>query len=139
MATIIIFEDNVALALHWQEILEAQNHHVHCCSNVPQALALVSKVMPDLIIADMLIKHRNQQKIEGGLTLVARLSLTTSFRGPILGVSGFKRGPYAQVTALDIAKDMGITMALYKPITPEQLLDTVDYLLLDSSSSSKAL
>ncbi|MEO0456352.1 MAG: response regulator [Cyanobacteria bacterium P01_A01_bin.114] len=129
MADILIFEDNTALASYWCTLLEAEQHQVRCCSTVSAALQLVSEKAPDLLIADMLIKQNNRFEAEGGLTLLTKLKLTGTFSSPILGVSGFKPGPYAQATALDAAQQIGIDMALYKPIEPEQLLAAVKKLL----------
>jgi CheY-like chemotaxis protein len=129
MAKILIFEDDQSLALYWQQLLEQASHEVRCCDSVEQAMEIVALMQPDLIVADMLIKQEGKFVSEGGLSLVSKLRLREQFVGCILGVSGFRRGPYAQNTALDAARNMGIDMALYKPITAEQLLDAVAQLL----------
>ena len=129
MATILIFEDNSSLALCWREALEEKNHHVCCCTTVQDALAMTEKLMPDMIITDMMIKQGGQFIPEGGLTLLARLKIKYSPPPGIIGVSGFKPGLYCQATALEIAKNSGIDLALYKPFSIEQLLAAVEQLL----------
>lgn len=129
MAKILIFEDNMPLANYWRQLLELENHDVRCCSTVQTAIEYVTSFVPDLLIVDMLIKHTDPNKYEGGLLLIAKLKLDNLFSGPILGVSGFRRGPYVHATALDAAQSMGISMALYKPILPTQLVGSVEQLL----------
>ncbi len=134
MATILILEDNIELSLQWKILLESYEHHVQCTSNVDEAFALVEQLKPDLIIVDMLIRHGKQLQVEGGLTLITRLKLYTDFNRPILGVSGFTKGRYVQNTPLEVAKQLGISKAIYKPIAPETFLELVQDLLNPSES-----
>lgn len=129
MAKILIFEDNIDLSLYWQRLLESQAHSVQCCDSVAAALAIVETMKPDLVIADMLIKSGEATRPEGGLTLISKLQMLGPKRLRILGVSGMKPNIYLKSTALEIAENMGIDMALYKPLSAEQLLESVHYLL----------
>jgi len=129
MAKILIFEDDLALALYWRRLLEAQQHSVQCCAAVEAALTLVDTTNPDLVIVDMLIKAGNTTLTEGGLTLISKLRMLGSNCPRLLGVSGMKRSHYLHSTALEIAKNMGLDLALYKPISEEQLLHSVSHLL----------
>ncbi|MEL6940778.1 MAG: response regulator [Cyanobacteria bacterium J06598_1] len=129
MAKVLILEDNLELALYWQRLLEAQNHGVQCCDTVAAALTLTEKMQPDLVIVDMLIKSGDTPLPQGGLTLVGKLKLLGTSCPPLLGVSGMKRSNYLKSTALEVAEKMGLDLALYKPISEEQLLRAVSYLL----------
>lgn len=134
MATILILEDNFELSLQWKILLELHQHHVHCTTQIDEALTLVEQLNPQLIIVDMLIRDGNQLQAEGGLTLITRLKLDTDFDGLILGVSGLTKGPYVQNTPLEVAKQLGVTKALYKPISPEAFLEVVHDLLSQGES-----
>lgn len=136
MADILILEDNLELALHWQLALEPHQHAVRCAANVDHAMKLFNQQMPDLIITDMLIRDNNQIQAEGGLVFISRINLNTTFNGPILGISGFTKSHYARTTPLDFAKQLGISMALYKPILSDQLIDAVDYLLQNPATKA---
>jgi len=130
MAKILIFEDDISLALYWKRLLEAQRHSVQHCTLVAAALDVIEEMKPDLIIVDMLIKSGDRMLPEGGITLIGKLRLQSgSSRLRILGVSGMKRGAYLNSTALEIATTMGVDMSLYKPISAEQLLESVSHLL----------
>ena len=60
MANILIFEDELPLALHWQRLLEEAHHTVQPCDTIPQALKITEETPPDLIIVDMLVKRDNK-------------------------------------------------------------------------------
>ena len=129
MATILIFEDNAALALHWRKVLETQNHYVYCCETVNNALSIAKAIKPDIVVVDMMIRKDGQLVTEGGLTLLTHLNLEYSGAPKIIGVSGFKPGIYSKSTPLELAKRIGVDIALYKPISLEQLLEAVEQLL----------
>ncbi|MGD1900587.1 MAG: response regulator transcription factor [Phormidesmis sp.] len=130
MTQILIFEDDDRLSAYWKTLLEAEDYTAECCSTMKESLIVMEQTPPDLIIVDMLIKQGGRLVAEGGLTLIAKLKLQSiDFRGPIIGVSGMKKGPFLRSTPLDIAKQMGIDVALYKPVCPDQLLQTVERLL----------
>ncbi|GEM_PF-5716054 len=65
----------------------------------------------------------------GGITLVNKLRRTTQSSIPVICVSGYRPNRYNLIPALEFAKGMGVDLALYKPIAPNQLLDAVTSLL----------
>ncbi|MEM8611790.1 MAG: response regulator [Cyanobacteria bacterium P01_H01_bin.105] len=129
MATVLIFEDDMPLASYWRKTLEAKNHSVYCCAKVQDALEIATTIQPDLVVMDMMIKQDGQFIPEGGLTLLTHLKLNFDGSPSIICVSGYKPGVYRQSTALEIAKHTGVDLALYKPISSEQLLEAVEQLL----------
>ncbi|NEP63420.1 MAG: hypothetical protein F6K31_42065 [Symploca sp. SIO2G7] len=139
MADIVIFEDNMSLSLYWRSILEENCHQVRCCSTVSKALELVLEATPELLIADMLIKQDGRFIPEGGITLLHKLAARELITFPVLGVSGYRASSYKSLSALDIAKSMKISLALYKPITPQKLLQTVSKLLNNQRTSPATL
>ncbi|MEO0984512.1 MAG: response regulator [Cyanobacteria bacterium J06639_14] len=140
MAHIVILEDDIALADYWQQLLENEGHQVIGCSTVAQALEYIPSGAVDLIIADMIIKDPDQGKSShaGGLTLISKRDMGKLPKVPILGVSGHKPNRlYAPISPLAIAKDMGVDLALYKPIRPDTLLKTVHKLLNQTQASAE--
>lgn len=129
MATILICEDDIPLAAYWRQLLESQNHIVYCSETVPQALQLSEKILPDLVITDMMIRENDQFLPEGGLTLVNQLRSRVQHFIPVICVSGYRPNRYNVLPALEIAKTMEIDLALYKPIAPKNLLKAVHNLL----------
>ncbi|MGD1808763.1 response regulator [Dapis sp. BLCC M126] len=127
MAKILILEDEILLASYWQKLLESDGHQVVCCSTVSQALKQLSAMFFDLIIADMMIKEQGKFVNSGGLTLIGKRLMCNFPMIPIIGVSGYK--PTFSNSALEIAKDMGVDLAIYKPISPDTLLNAVNKLL----------
>ncbi|MDJ0701755.1 MAG: response regulator [Leptolyngbyaceae cyanobacterium MO_188.B28] len=135
MANILIFEDELPLALHWRQRLEAAHHTVQQCDTIPQAIKITESTPPDLVIVDMLVKRGNKTMPEGGLNLIAKLKLMNKVQPIIIGVSGLRRSRYMASTPLDVANQMGIDMALQKPISPDYLLGIVSRLLEDKTVS----
>ncbi|MGD1950425.1 MAG: response regulator [Leptolyngbyaceae cyanobacterium] len=129
MATILIFDDNASLALQWRKGLETRDHYVCCCETLKNALAVANAIKPDIVVVDMMIRKDGKFVPEGGLTLLTCLNLKYSGSPKIIGVSGFKPGPYNKSTPLELAKRIGVDIALYKPISLELLLEAVEQLL----------
>jgi CheY-like chemotaxis protein len=136
MARIIIMDDEIALAHYWRQILQEAGHQVVCCRSVDQCLKHLANNAFDLIIADMIIRAPQDFPDKGGITLVGKRVTGAIPLIPILGVSGFRpKPPHYDQSPLQFAKDMGIELALYKPITPEELLLAVNKLLPTSPSN----
>lgn len=136
MASIVIFEDDTALALHWQQILEDENHQVQTCKTLSSAIARIEQINPDVVITDMMIKQGDKFIPEGGLTLISKVAMMPNCKAHIIAVSGFRPKPHLHVTALDLAKLSGVDVALYKPIGAIKLIEAVNQLLADSSPKS---
>ena len=129
MATILICEDDIALAAYWRRLLEAESHTVYCSETAIKALELVEVILPDLIITDMMIKKDGQFVPEGGITLLSGLRNRIERPIPIVCVSGYRPSAYNPTPALECARAMGVDIALYKPISPYKLINTVHGLL----------
>lgn len=131
MANILILEDEVTLSAYWQALLESHEHLVVCCTTVTQVLEQISVNDVDLIIADMMIKNQDHDAFEpqGGLTLISKRKFGELSPVPILGVSGYKPSVLSKLSPLQIAKEQGADLILYKPISPETFLNAVNTLL----------
>ena len=129
MTTILICEDDIALASYWRHLLEAEDHIVYCCETAVKALELLKTTSPDLVITDMMIKENGKFVAKGGITLVNKLRQKTQPSIPVICVSGYRPNRYNVIPALELVKTMGVDMALYKPISPKKLLNAVTSLL----------
>ncbi|MEO0984511.1 MAG: response regulator [Cyanobacteria bacterium J06639_14] len=132
MAHILILEDEISLSAYWRELLEWRGHQVTCCTRVDQAMKQLQSTDFDLIITDMVIKAPSAKPSPGGLSLISNRAIGKMPRVPILGVSGYRPSSQAwgeKLSLLEIAKEMGADLTLYKPISPEALMDAVDTLL----------
>ena len=138
MATILIFEDNMTLALQWRQLLETHNHYVCCCTTIRNALAIATAIQPDIVIMDMMIKQNDRFVPEGGLTLLARLKMEYDGSPYIIGVSGYKPGVYSKSTPLELAKRTGVNITLYKPIAPDHLVEIINQCLVNQQPSLKS-
>ncbi len=129
MATILICEDDISLAAYWRQLLEAERHTVYCSETAAEALALTEKISPDLIITDMMFKKNGNFFPKGGLTLLSGLRNRMQLSTPVICVSGYRPSRYNPMPAIEFAKVMGSDLALYKPISPRKLINTVHELL----------
>ena len=136
MARILILEDEISLSSYWRRLLEEHGHQVVCCSTAPKALEEASSTDFDLIVADMMLKEQNRYANSGGLTLLSKRVTGDLPPIPIIGVSGHKpQAKLLPMSALEIAKTMGVDLALYKPIAPDTLLGAIDKLLNKAKDS----
>lgn len=136
MARILILEDEISLSAYWRQLLEEEGHQVFCCSTVPKAIETASSTNPDLIVADMMIKEQGRFVDSGGITLLSKRVTGDLPAIPIIGVSGYKpQIRHLSMSALEIAKTMGVDLALYKPIAPATLLTAIDTLLNKAKDS----
>ena len=73
---------------------------------------------------------------EAGLTLIGKRLMGDFPMIPIIGVSGYKpKHPTFSNSALQLAKGMGIDLAIYQPIRPDILLNAVNKLLNQGQDS----
>lgn len=138
MKHILILEDEISLAAYWQNGLETSGYQVTCCCTTDQAIEQISSGDFSLIITDMMIKVQGYDEFEnkGGITIVAARAMGKFPWVPIIGVSGHKPRPrYCRTSPLQIAENMGVDLALYKPIRLDVLLEAVKTLLKQTESS----
>ena len=114
MAKILVIDDEPAVLLIIQRILQNAGHTVISASDGPIAIKSYETETPDLVITDMFIPEYD------GVQLIShfrRLSSTL----PILAVSG-----HSKSHRLDIATQLGVTAVLEKPFAPEDLVNAVN-------------
>lgn len=120
MANILVVDDEILLRKVVRKMLEAAGHQVREAANGNEALALVEKTPPDLIIMDVLMPERE------GIETIASLRRAKSTI-PILAVSGGGRTKMTEF--LTVAEKFGADASLRKPFDQKTLLGAVESLL----------
>ncbi len=119
MAKILIIEDEIALLEAYSFILKHQGHTVSAAHNGEEGLVKVKKVLPDLIVVDMMMPKLD------GLGFLQRYGAAKHPEVKILMLSNMSSPEY-------VAKAMGLGANRYEikaTLTPQALLKVIDELL----------
>jgi len=73
MPSILILEDETALAEMWARYLRRQGFAVDCFSEIEGALAFYRLHEVDLVVSDMRLKDGDRQKETGGMLFLSRM------------------------------------------------------------------
>jgi two-component system, OmpR family, alkaline phosphatase synthesis response regulator PhoP len=119
-ATVLVVEDDAAIAFMLTDVLEASGYHVREASTGAAARAIVEQLRPDLIILDLILPD------EDGLVLCSVLK--TSANVPILICSGTQRRRDAFLSL-----KLGADDFIAKPFDVYDLLARVEVLLRRAS------
>ena len=120
MARILVVDDEVLLRKLVRKMLEEVGHQVAEATNGNEALAMVERTPPDLVIMDVLMPERE------GIETIASLRRAKSAI-PILAISGGGRTRMTEF--LTVAEKFGAQGSLRKPFDQKALLDAVQNLL----------
>jgi len=114
--TILVVDDEPSNIFLMEGILEKEGFQVVSASDGAQALEIIEKNMPDLIISDLLMPRVH------GFNLVMEIKNSEKFHHiPVIIATAVYRG---QVNKTE-ARKMGADGFLEKPIDPEVLVETV--------------
>jgi CheY-like chemotaxis protein len=128
MKTVLILEDDLALADDWRVALEAEGYAVVHAQSASEAIAMTQRIALDLVITDIFIEAQGKPEADGGISLLG-LMRVAQIEGqaalPVVAVTGAPRtGPYA-TDVLEIARTMGAVRALHKPVTADEIAECV--------------
>ena len=129
--SILIFEDDIDLALQWRVSFESKNIEVQHAASLDEAKAHCQQQSFDLIVCDMFILGDEGQLLrQGGFSFIHYLRGTSlehrpswGLKVPILVVSG--AGLVKQTSFLDMIQKLNRVTALKKPIEPADLVAKV--------------
>lgn len=125
--TILVVEDEEILREAYHKILSREGFDVVCAADGVEALACLERVMPDLILLDMLMPHMD------GLTFLERANLRQRF--PRTKVVAFSN--LSSQEGLTSMLRLGATMQLLKSnLSPRQLVAVVRELTDSESPAS---
>ena len=113
MARILIIDDDEQFRAMLAQMLEEDAHSVTVACDGDEGLSLIAEAMPQLIITDILMPHKD------GIETIAALSQAGS-EIPIIAVSGGQRVTTADFN-LALASLIGVKATLAKPFTRADL------------------
>jgi len=116
MACILIVDWDEKERVHLWSILEKAGHELLFAGHGQQAKDIWGKKPVELIITELLMPELS------GLRLIKELTEENP-RARIIAIS------LENADQLDLAEDYGATRTLFKPVTPETLLDAVEEVL----------
>ena len=117
MSRIIIADDDPGFGSMLERVLSQDGHTVELAENGRQALALIRKQPPDMLICDVIMPDME------GVELLLTLRLEVP-KLPTLAISG--GGRFGSADYLNLARKAGAREILAKPFTPEQLKVAVE-------------
>jgi CheY-like chemotaxis protein len=122
MARILVIDDDPVIRVLMSSSLEARGHCVLEAADGQAGVKMFDRDRIDLVVTDIIMPVQ-----EGIATIGAIRRLSPSV--PILAISGSNTvGRYGDY--LHAAKVLGATASLPKPFSPENLIETVERLLL---------
>lgn len=119
MKTILLVEDTEALAKEMHDLLVMQNYNVVTAPNGVEALNLLDKVTPDLIITDLLMPQMD------GFQFFSHLRSKPALKDIPAMIITAKAGNDIQSTA----NELGVEVVLKKPCRAATLLASVESLI----------
>lgn len=120
MARILLIDDDEDVRRTLVRMLETAGHEVHEAADGDSGIELCNKVLPQLVISDILMPEKD------GIETI--MTLKRDHPGlRILAISGGGRS--GAMDFLDMARALGADEALQKPFRRAELLDLVNRLL----------
>jgi len=105
---VVLVEDDRDLADVTQLALELEGLEVSVAYNGREALSVIERVHPDVVITDLIMP------VLDGLQLIERIRSDPALHSPVIAVS-------AVGSRLRAARDLGAAEALVKPVHPKEL------------------
>ncbi|MEM7746224.1 MAG: response regulator [Pseudomonadota bacterium] len=131
MAKVLLMEDQADQAALLADLLQTADHDVTICYNGSTALRNLKNGEFDIVVADILVRDRNRDVPDGGLSLMGGIRTMEMGRRapwdghlPVIAISGgytIDTGP----DALKMAETIGADECLPKPLDTAMLLDAI--------------
>jgi CheY-like chemotaxis protein len=109
---VVLVEDDVDLAEVIQQSLELEGLRVAVAHDGHEGLDLIERLHPQVVVTDLIMPRLD------GLELIRRLAAAPPPRAPVIAVS-------AVGARLRAARELGAAEILLKPVSPDQLLQSV--------------
>ena len=120
MRTILVIDDNVAVLSTLIYLLEEQGYRVVSAENGDVGARIYRSQRPDLVIADLIMPE------QGGIDTIREIKRQCP-EAKIIAISGGAR--IGNADPLDAAREVGATMALAKPLDPDDFIEIVNDVL----------
>ena len=128
--SILILEDDVALAIQWSRALTAAGYIVHITHGAVEAELVFQDREIDLCVIDFMIHDQGKPTPDGGLSFLGKLGAAGRKKTKILGVSGIKLK--GSTDAEGFLTTFGAERFLGKPFSNNELLEEIAQMLADS-------
>ena len=126
MLNILLLEDDLALAMHYRDVLEKRGWAVYHEVAVGPAKVTLESVPIDLAICDLLIRNvTGDPTPEGGLSLISHIKLNVRPQPKVAVISGGN----SQLNLLQHAECFNVNAVLEKPVSEEELVETVEQMM----------
>ena len=117
MSHILLIEDDEQFRQMMIQMLKSDGHQVSAASDGIEAIAMLERIKPDLIITDMLMPNMD------GVGIVIHLSKSGN-KTPVIAISGGRRSISVEFN-LESAAVLGVKATLPKPFTRNDLRETI--------------
>ena|SRR5258708_23847389 len=128
-ATILVIDDDEAVRYSIRRIMQGEGFAVAVAANGREALELLDRAFPALVITDLIMPEME------GLETITELRKRRP-ELPIIAISG--GGRVIRPGYLDFAKKLGASDVLAKPFEPEDLVAAVNRQLRPVTSTAKS-
>jgi two-component system sensor histidine kinase/response regulator len=118
---ILVIEDSLTQAENLRYMLEEHNYHVRVASNCREALAMMDKSKPEIIITDVLMPEMD------GFTLCRKIKDEERFKDISVIIITLLADPQDVIKGLESGADYFVT----KPYEEEYLLARIEHLKID--------
>src|ERR1700688_2095653 len=120
MATVLVVDDNTANRELIVTLLTYKGHRSLEAADGAEALALVRKERPDLVICDILMPTMDGYEFVRQLRADPKIAHTEVI---------FYSAYYREQEARDLAKACGVSRVIIKPCVPEEVVETIEQAL----------
>jgi DNA-binding NtrC family response regulator len=117
---VLVVDDEPIVLKSCRMVLEAEGCEVIAASSVEEALAILGRQIPELLLIDV------KMPVHNGMYLMRRVKEKRPGI-PIIVMSG-----YATSETIQEAEDLGAATFLPKPFTPDELAGTIRMVLADA-------
>lgn len=114
---VLVVDDEAIVLKSCRMVLEAEGCEVIAAASVDEALAILERQIPELLLVDV------KMPVHNGMYLMRRVKEMRPGI-PIIVMSG-----YATSETIKEAEDLGAATFLPKPFTPDELADTIKTVL----------
>jgi CheY-like chemotaxis protein len=128
MSHILLVEDDVQFCQMLVQMLRRDGHEVAVAVNGLEALHVVERIAPDLIITDILMPKMD------GIEIIIELA-RRGFNIPVIAMSGGRRAITAEFN-LNSANVLGVAATLTKPFARADLREAIESALLTITATS---
>ncbi|HAA54195.1 MAG TPA: hypothetical protein DCE42_05535 [Myxococcales bacterium] len=122
---VLLVEDDLVLARHWQQALEAQQFRVLHADSASHAIDIINKKSPHVVITDILVKDlEGKVTMLGGVLILSHIALLTEQSPKVLAITGMSTDSsfFASFKLLEN------TNAVRKPVTADEVVEKVSAL-----------